>query len=345
MRRTSGTLYSGSSSMGWYYLYKRDSTVTRLRSAADAAANDPNMGTVVQTSSGYKDGSVKYGATVAAGNASTVVPAWNPVDDTILLRQGNYGIDEVIAQSAAEEFQIINEGTATAKGGPTVTTAAWVCRVTAAVAFGYARAGLMVVERVDVGGTVYCRLFWVHAKYNTNDPGRFIRVMEMTDSISGWTSTAHGARTELRLFNGLTPVASPPYDASMLLNEVDYGNLVAEASDEYITGISIHEDTLYVLSYSTATTKTYLSAVKYKLPTDGVSPVAVAEVVDLDPGTENKYFVLDNLVPGIQGWGITFGSDTGDTLMYVGGKFGTTKLIYTFKLKIPSAPGFCITVR
>jgi len=348
MRRTSGVLYSGVSKDGWHYVVKVDSTVTKLLSASNVPSNDSHMGTISQTSAGYKYGSVKDGGSVAAGVAGTLSLGWNPYTDTIMSRRPSYTLDEIIAQSASESLGVINEGEAVAHGSGQVTTAAWASTVTEASAFGYQRTGLAWVERVNVGGTYYQRLFWVHARYNSNDPGRFIRVLEMTDTISGWTSTTNGSRTTLRLFNGVSPDNSAPYDdPSLFLNETSYGVLVAAASDEYIRDIAIHDDTLYILSYSSSTTKTYLSAVKYSLPTDGTSYATVTDIMDLDPDSSNKYLVLEDMVPGIAGWGIAFGADEGDTTMYVGSGPGgnVAKHAYTFNLLIARPKGTVVRIR
>jgi len=348
MRRTSGTLYSGVSKDGWYFVLKVDSTVTKPLSDPNLPSNDSNMGTVSQNQSAYKYGSVKDGATVAAGAAGVLSPGWNPFTDTIMLRRGNYTLDEIIAQSSTENLGVINEGEAVAKGSGQVTTAAWASAVTVPAAFGYQRGGLAWIERVNVEGTDYQRLFWVHARYNSNDPGRFIRVLEMTDTINGWTSTATGTRTILRLFNGVSPDTSAPYDdPSLLLHDTSYGALVDAADDESIRDIAIHDDTLYILSYSGSTSNTYLSAVRYELPTDGAGYATVTDVMDLDPITTNSYLVLEDMVPGIAGWGIAFGADEGDTTMYVASGPGgnVAKHIYTFNLLIARPKGTIVVFR
>jgi hypothetical protein len=243
-------------------------------------------------------------------------------------------MSDVLSQTAAEGLGVVNEGKATAKGGPGVSTGAWAAQSTSGSGVSYQYDGPCAwVDHVTINGgsfsNGYDRLFGSKA---------FDQVVlyVVRDSITGWTTTTNGYRSVCTVHNdNLT--------AATLLNDnpaAGFPALVPDVNDT-IRDLAVYSNTLYVLSSNG--TNTYLSAVKYKLPTDGVTPVSVTEVVDLDVGnTTNTWLNLDSQVPGIDGKGVDFGSVSGDTLMYVASGLGR---IYTFKVYNPPARGTVVWLK
>lgn len=346
MNQATGTLYEGRAANGFKFVYKIDSAVTKLKSAANATANDASMGNIrnYSTGFGYNEGSVQSGA--LSLSYSNIYPSWNPNTGTLLLKTGTssngtgtagyIGVDEIIPQTSAQAVGVLNEGESTAQGGPNTTTAAIVSRSQSTPTFGYGHpaGGIAYVDNVTIGGSDYDRVFFAYQKPNTNDLARYVMLGQMTDTISGWDEDSVGSRTVMQPHNNSTAQA-------VLLDETSYGALVDVASDESIGDIAVYDNMLFLLSRSATTGDAYLSAVTFNLPTDGVTAVSVTGVVDLDPNSAANYLVLDNLFATpfdiLSGYsqnnrtgGITFGADSGDTLMYIASTNGG--LIYTFNV-------------
>jgi hypothetical protein len=245
-----------------------------------------------------------------------------------------FAISEVLSQTDAEGLGVVNEGRATAKGGPAVSTGAWAAQSTSGAGVSYQGASPCAwVDHVTVNGgsfsNGYDRLFGAKGSDQ-------VVLYVVRDVITGWTTTTNGRRSVCTVHNdNLT-------SATLLDNNPSSGfpGLVPDVNDA-IRDLAVYSNTLYVLSSDG--NGTYLSAVKYKLPTDGVTPVSVTEVVDLDVGnTTNTWLNLDSQVPGLDGKGFDFGSVAGDTLMYVASGLGR---IYTFTVYNPPARGTVVWIK
>ncbi|MCG3177945.1 MAG: hypothetical protein BIFFINMI_00268 [Phycisphaerae bacterium] len=295
MNRDTGTLYWGQTWNGGKQLHKSDSSVTKKLSAANATSNDANMGIISYTANNtFYNGSVALGAQNSIGPA---FPGWIPTSDTLMTQAGVSSalrIIEVISQTGSEATGVVNEGASTASGGPNVTNGAVGSVTTMATATGnqgggqLQSGGLAWTDHVNISGTDYDRFFFAHQKYQTNDPAKVIRLAWMTDAINGWTSTAYGSRTALQLHNNsLTD--------SLVMDDVTFDALVPAVAD-YIRDMAVFNGMLFILSNDgTATGDTYLSAIKYTLPTDGTTAVSYT-LVNLGGGTD--YLNLDGLLTG-----------------------------------------------
>ena len=333
MRRTTGTLYMGQTYNGGREIHKMDSSVTKLLSEANVGGvggNDAGMGVIKSYTNQTFAGSVQSGAASQSGTAN---PSWNPTSDTVMLGASSFTyvrIDDVISQSASEAWGVTNEGVSVAGGGPAVTTGAFASQATTTSVArrpGHLKGGIAWADNATIGGTDYDRLFFAHGKAGTNDPAKWVRVLWIDDTITGWDAVTTGTRSAIQLHNASLA-------DSLVLDETAYGALVDVAGDEIINDLAVYDNKLFILSSSSATGDAYLSALEYALPTDGATGVSVTGVVDLDPGSGKDYLVLDSMVNGIcSGYGgIDFGSDSGDTLMYVA---STQGLVYTFNVTAP----------
>ena len=342
MRRTTttGTLYMGQTFNGGREIHKMDSSVTKLMSEANVGGlggNDAGMGVIKSYTNQTFAGSVQSGAASQSGTAN---PSWNPTSDTVMLGASYYTyvrIDDVISQSASEAWGVTNEGVSVAGGGPGVTTGGCASRATTTSVArrpGHLKGGIAWADNATIGGTDYDRLFFAHGKAQTNNPAKWVRVLWIDDTITGWDAVTTGTRSTIQLHNASLA-------DSLVLDETAYGALVDVATDEYIKDLAVYDGLLFILSYSSNEGDTYLSAVEYTMPTDGATAVSYT-VADLDASGPKDYLVLDDVLsaagvlnPEIAGGGIDFGAASGDTLMYVASTQGIT---YTFNVTGPAAP-------
>lgn len=336
MNRDTGALYWGQTWNGGKQLHKSDSAITKKLSDANATSNDANMGII-----SYSAGNTFYNGSVASGAQNSIgpqFPGWIPTSGTIMTQAGVSSalrIVEVISQTGSEATGVVNEGVATASGGPNVTNGAVGAVTTMTTATGNQgggtnqSGGLAWADHVNIAGTDYDRFFFSHQKYQTNDPGKFIRVAWMTDTISGWTSTAYGSRATLQLHNDSLA-------DSLVMDDTTFDALVPGVDDR-IRDLAVSNGMLFILSNDGTTTgDTYLSAIKYTLPTDGSTAVSYT-LVNL--GGATNYVNLDSLLTGtgvtstkLQGGGLDF--DNSGTLYVASGGYQT---IFTFDAAFPAA--------
>jgi MYXO-CTERM domain-containing protein len=345
MNRNSQVLYVGTNYNGGTQVHHCDAGVTKLVSEANVngvGGNDASMGTARSyLTTEYVKGSVVSGPPTSIREYSTLDVAWNPTSNTVMTQQStNYNtfrVAEVICQTAGQAWSVVNEGQAVANGAGQVNTVA-VAALTADSVPGNSLldaspgGGMAWADNVNIGGTDYDRLFVGLLAINGGTGlGKRVGVVWMEDVISGWDATTVGSRATLQPHNGDDSATG----TGSLLTDSEYGALVDVATDEGILDIAVYDGMLFILSYSAANTDTYLSAVTYTLPTDGISAVSVDSVVNLGGATD--YLTLDGMVPGISSGsgGLAFGADSGSALMYVAAADG---LIYTFNAEPPPPP-------